>query len=95
MRVIQYTVAADRAAENETLVRAVFAELAETAPAEMRYATLRLDDGVTFVHIYDGDADALRAVGAFKAFRAELQDRCVAPPAFSDAEVVGAFGWQA
>lgn len=93
MRVIQYTVTADRVAENEELVRAVYAELAETAPAAMRYATMRLDDGATFVHIYDGDGDALRAVAAFRAFRADLADRCVTPPAFHDAETVGTYGF--
>jgi hypothetical protein len=39
---VRYKVKPDRVAENEELVRAVYAELERTKPAELRYATFRL-----------------------------------------------------
>jgi hypothetical protein len=55
--VVQYTVKPDRAAENEELVRAVYAELHETRPEGLRYVTLKLDDGVSLVHLAEHDED--------------------------------------
>ena len=48
---VRYKVKPDRVAENEALVRAVYDELARTQPDGLRYATFRLDDGVSFVHV--------------------------------------------
>lgn len=48
---VRYTVKADQVAHNEELVRAVFAELDQVQPPGLRYATFRLDDGVTFIHL--------------------------------------------
>ena len=49
--IVRYKVKPEQAAENEELVRAVYAELHETKPASLHYATFRLDDGVSFVHL--------------------------------------------
>jgi hypothetical protein len=49
--IVRYRVKPDRVAENEELVRAVYAELAGVQPEGLRYATVKLDDGVTFVHV--------------------------------------------
>ena len=49
--VVRYKVKPERVEENERLIGAVYAELAESAPEGLRYATFRLDDGVSFVHI--------------------------------------------
>ena len=94
---IRYTVHADQAARNEELVRAVYAELAETRPAGLRYATFKLDDGRTFVHLADTDpgANPLLEVPAFRAFQAGLGERCSAPPARTALEGIGAFAWPA
>ena len=63
-RVIRYRTKPEHADENERLVRGVFAELAEENPAGLRYATFRLDDGVSFVHVAvtDGDENPLDVV---------------------------------
>ncbi len=50
-KVVRYTTKPEHAEENERLIRKVFAELAETEPAGVRYAAFRLDDGVSFVHV--------------------------------------------
>jgi hypothetical protein len=52
---VQYTVKPDRAAENEELVRAVYDELHETGPEGRPYATFKLDDGVSFIHLAEHD----------------------------------------
>ena len=48
---VRYKVKADRAAENESYVKKVFEQLERERPAGVRYATFKLDDGVSFVHI--------------------------------------------
>jgi hypothetical protein len=55
--IARYKVKRDRAKENLELVRAVYDELERTKPAGLRYATFLLDDGVSFVHIAQADAD--------------------------------------
>src|SRR6476659_7645069 len=48
---VRYTVRPDQAEANEKLVREVYDELGRTRPDGLRYATFRLDDGVSFVHV--------------------------------------------
>ena len=75
--VVRYTPRADQADENQRLVEAVFAELAETDPGGVRYATFRLDDG-SFLHIADveGDENPLGSTAAFAKFQEGINDRC-------------------
>ena len=71
---VRYKVKPERAAENEELVRAVYAELHETRPAGLRYATFKLDDGVSFVHLAETTRTArvqLSQLAAFKRFQDE------------------------
>ena len=94
--VARYRVKADRVEENERLVRDVYSELAEAQPDDLSYATLKLDDGVTFVHISldPADAEPLPGFDAFQRFLADLPDRCEEPPYVRRAEVVGSYGWE-
>jgi quinol monooxygenase YgiN len=81
---IRYKVKKDQAAANEELVHAVFDEVRTRRPAGLRYATFRLDDGVTFVHIATmaepAAGDALTGLPSFKAFQKNLHARCVEAP---------------
>jgi hypothetical protein len=90
---VRYRVKPDRAAENEQLVRAVYAELAETQPAGLRYATLVLDDGVSFVHLAETEegANPLPDVAAFQRFQENIRERCDEPPIVTQVKVVGSF----
>ena len=92
-RVVRYQTLPESADENARLVAAVYGELAESKPAGLQYATFRLDDGVSFVHIavLDGEENPLQASAAFAAFQAGIQDRCVEAPAAADATVVGSY----
>ena len=91
--IVRYRTRPESAEENARLVRAVFDELAVTRPEGFRYATYRLGDGVTFVHVarLEGDNPLTRSA-AFAAFQAGLSDRCVEGPEPATAERVGAYG---
>jgi len=80
---------------NATLVRAVFEELRTRAPGGISYTSYRLADGVTFIHIASVETGAdnpLTVLPAFKAFQAQLKDRCVEAPVVTDLSVVGTYG---
>ena len=93
--VVRYETTADAAAENQRLVERVYAELAEAQPDGLRYLTLRLADGVTFVHVAlrDSDDNPLVRVQAFADFQAGLADRVVGPPQPTEATIVGRYGF--
>lgn len=92
---VRYTVKSDRATENERLVRAVYDELARTKPAGLRYATFRLDDGVSFVHIASMETEdgrsLLQDVQAFREFKRGLGERCAEPPVGVDLHEIGSY----
>jgi hypothetical protein len=92
-KVIRYKTTPETADDNERLVRAVYAELAAKSPEGFRYATFRLDDGVSFVHVavLDGEENPLNTSAAFGAFQSGLKDRCVEGPVPADASVVGSY----
>ena len=54
---VRYKVKPELAQENERLVRAVYDELEHSAPAGLRYATFKLEDGVSFVHFASIETD--------------------------------------
>lgn len=92
---VQYKTAAPSAEANAALVRAVFEELAARAPDGIRYASYRLPDGVTFVHIATVDRppgdNPLTALPSFRTFQAQLAERCVEPPVVTELSPVGAY----
>ena len=94
---VRYTVKPDRAAENERYIEQVFAELARIAPAGVQYSAFKLEDGVTFVHVYahEGDEGAglLPTLPAFQAFRAGLAERCDVAPVRTPMHAVGSYGF--
>jgi quinol monooxygenase YgiN len=91
---VRYQTAPAHADANATLVRAVFDELRATTPGSFRYASYRLPDGVTFVHVAtheSPDANPLLALPAFKAFQKDLKDRCVEMPVVTELSVVDSY----
>jgi hypothetical protein len=92
--IVRYQVKPDRVAENEALVRAVYAELHQRQPAGMAYATYKLDDGVSFVHIsvvQDGGRSPLLELPAFQAFLKDVADRCEVLPVSSQTTEIGRY----
>ncbi len=94
MFVVQYQTRPEAADENERIVREVFAELNATNPGGLRYVSLRLGDGVTFVHIgiVEGEVNPLGDTKAFQEFQQTIGERLAGSPQRSDATVVGAYG---
>ncbi len=95
LTVARYTVKRGSEEHNLELVRAVYRELAQLRPQGFRYATYRLEDGRTFIHIAErqGDRDGpLAALSTFREFQADIGDRCDWGPTVDAAEVVGRFG---
>jgi hypothetical protein len=90
---VRYRVKPDRVAQNEELVRAVYEELERTRPAGLRYATFKLEDGVSFVHVAEseGERSPLPDVAAFKAFQEGIRERCDEPPVVGELREIGSF----
>ena len=90
---VRYTVRPGQAEVNEELVRAVYRELHECSPDGLRYATFRLEDGLSFVHVaeVDGDVNPLTELPAFRAFTAGIGERCDEPPLTSPLTEVGSY----
>ena len=92
--VVQYRTKPDCADENQRLVEKVFAELDEVNATGFAYASLRLEDGVSFVHVVveeDGASSvSLADLPAFREFQAGIADRCEEQPVARAATVVGA-----
>lgn len=91
---VPYKVKPNRVAENEALVKAVYEQLHKEKPKGLRYATFKLADGVSFVHlaVIEGE-NPLAQLSAFKAFQAEIKERCDEPPAPVDVTEVGSYGF--
>ena len=79
-----YKVKPDQVEENEELVKAVYDELRQINDSDIHYATFKLDDGQTFVHIASFAAEEKKPIltesGTFKAFQEGLKERCEVPP---------------
>ncbi len=92
---VRYKVKADRAAENENYITKVFEQLRSENPTGIHYASFKLDDGVSFVHIASIDsADGSNPLGdlsAFKAFTGQIKDRCEEPPVAANLMEVGSY----
>jgi len=82
LTLVRYAAKPDRAAENETLARAVFAELRAAAPDHVAYALFR--DGVDFVHLFINsqadDSSPVTELPSFKAYAKNVVERCESPP---------------
>jgi hypothetical protein len=94
---VRYRTTEAYAEANQAAIRAVYAELRRHPPPGLRYATHRLPDGVTFVHIASllmpvADPHPLTSLPAFKAFVAALQGNCVEPPVSTDLHPFETFG---
>src|SRR5258708_8923531 len=92
--IVRYRTKPERAEENQRLIEKVFAELDEIHATGFGYASFRLDDGVSFVHVVvedDGpNSVSLTDVPAFQEFQAGIGERCDEQPVAMRATVVGA-----
>jgi hypothetical protein len=92
---IRYKTKPESADENQRLVEKVYEELARRDPGGVHYATLRLADGVTFMHLFTTDSDeaanTMGGIAAFAEFQRDLSHRCVEQPVAQNVTVVGSY----
>lgn len=90
---VRYRLKPERVSENEGLVRAVYEELDRAQPVGFDYATFKLNDGVSFVHLASHqDADnPLQRIEAFQRFQEHIRERCDEPPAVAELEQIGSY----
>ncbi len=91
---VRYKLHADRVEENTRLVETVFEALARNAPPGLTYATYKLDDGVSFMHVAtvtDASSNPLTALAEFNAFTAGVKDRCEVPPVTTVLTRIGSY----
>jgi hypothetical protein len=92
---IRYKTKPEFADDNQRLVESVYEELRTLDPGGVHYATFRLADGVTFLHLFTTDSDdranTLGDVAAFKEFLRNLPERCAEAPSSQDINVVGSY----
>jgi L-rhamnose mutarotase len=89
---VRYKLKPEAVAENETLVRAVYEELQQAQPEGMRYATFKLDDDVSFVHVSFSDgSSSLNELESFQAFQQGIAERCDEAPKVSELTEVGSY----
>ena len=94
---VRYKLKPECVAENERLARGVFEALKQARPPGLRYATFRLADGVSFMHLVSHEesdgANALTALPAFKAFAEGVKERCDELPVRVELTEIGSYGY--
>ena len=93
--IVRYKVKVGKAEENEKYIQRVFEEFHKNRPDGLRYASFKLSDGVSFVHIVSvetpDDRNLLIETPAFKLFNAGIKDRCEEQPVLSEMTEVGTY----
>jgi hypothetical protein len=93
--VVSYQVKPEAVEEHVRLIEGVFAQLTADAPANVEYKVLRLDDGVSFLHVSTADtpegSNPLPELAAFQEFAKDLGSRVATPPAPVAAAIVGSY----
>jgi hypothetical protein len=91
---VRYKVRPEQVDENVALVEAVYAQLNRERPEGLHYATFRLPDGVSFMHVVldsDQPGAILNQLDAFRAFTADIEHRCDEPPVATEITPVGSY----
>jgi quinol monooxygenase YgiN len=93
--IVQYTVKPEEVETNKQLVRAVYDELRENQPADTRYITFQLEDGVSFIHLNWNDREdgtnALTELPAFQRFQQGIPERVQQGPVVTKLNQIGSF----
>lgn len=85
---------AGNAADAEAAIRRVFSAIEQAQPAGVRYASSRLEDGVTFVALLElegGVDNPLSALPAFVEFQEDLKNWVSGPPTLEQMTVIGSY----
>jgi hypothetical protein len=92
---VRYRVKPERVAENERYIEKVFEQLDREQPAGLSYASFKLEDGVSFVHIVSDatgeQRSRLNELSAFREFTAGIAERCDEAPVVTRLREVGSY----
>jgi Antibiotic biosynthesis monooxygenase len=93
--VVSYTVRPEAVAEHVRLIEAVFEQLRAEQPGNIEYKVMRLDDGVSFVHISTANtpdgSNPIPELAAFQRFSQDAAARVATPPVPTAADIVGSY----
>jgi hypothetical protein len=93
--VVTYTVRPEAVAEHVRLIEAVFEQLRTEAPSNIEYKVMRLDDGVSFVHVSTADtpdgSNPLPAMTSFREFGKDSAERVATTPVPTAADIIGSY----
>jgi hypothetical protein len=93
--VVTYSVRPEAAAEHVRLIKAIFEQLRAEQPTNVEYKVVRLDDGVSFVHVSTADtpdgSNPLPAMSAFREFGKDSASRVATPPVPTAADIIGSY----
>lgn len=91
--VVSYQVKPEAVEEHVRLIEGVFEQLHADRPDNIEYKVMRLDDGVSFVHVSTADtpdgANPLPELEAFRKFSENAADRVATPPTPIPAAIIG------
>lgn len=93
--VVSYAVRPEAVAEHVRLIEAVFDQLRTEKPGNIEYKVMRLDDGVSFVHVSTADtpdgSNPIPQLAAFRQFSQDVAARVATTPVPTTAAVVGSY----
>jgi hypothetical protein len=93
--VVSYTVRPEAVAEHVRLIEAIFEQLRAEQPGNVEYKVMRLDDGVSFVHVSTADtpdgSNPLPEMSAFQQFGHDAAARVATPPVPTAADIIGSY----
>jgi hypothetical protein len=93
--VVSYQVKPEALEEHVALIEGVFTQLHAEQPGNVEYKVLRLDDGVSFVHVSTADtpdgSNPLPELAAFKEFGKDIADRVATAPNPTAAAIIGSY----
>ena len=97
--VVSYSVRPEAVAEHVRLIEAVFKQLHAEQPGHIEYKVMRLQDGVSFVHVSTADtpdgSNPIPELTAFQEFSRDAAARVATTPMPTPADVVGSYRPQA
>lgn len=87
-RLVRYRVKPEKITQNQRLIEAVFCELEEKSPKDVRYLVLKLSDG-SFCHLVEDGSKTIQRLNAFAAFQRGGEERRLEEPQQLEVTIIG------
>lgn len=92
--IVRYKIKPGYVAQNESLIKEVYKQLHSSKIDGFHYATFKLEDGASFVHIaiFTEEAnEAFKNLPAFKSFQGTIKERCDELPVTTLVTEIGSY----